>query len=108
MISLNQQEQVVAGIDPTPAEYRWKVKRGWIKVVVLGHRKGRVVDVRVGVEDKLNENEASREMVKIHHKRISKFFGDGGLDAKDNFRLLKELNIISAIKIDKNASDQAR
>lgn len=85
--------------------HKWKVQRGWIKVVVMGNRKGRVVDVRVGVEDELNENEASREMLKIHHKTISKFFGDGGLDAKENFHLIRELQIKSAIKIDKNASN---
>ena len=56
--------------------HKWKVQRGWIKVVVLGNKKGRVVDVMVGVEDELNENESSRAMLKIHHKTISKFLGD--------------------------------
>jgi len=87
--------------------HKWKVQRGWIKVVVLGNRKGRVVDVMVGVEDELNENESSREMLKIHHKTISKFLGDGGLDAKENFNLCRELKIIPIIKIDKNASNNA-
>lgn len=87
--------------------HKWKVQRGWIKVVVMGNRKGRVVDVMVGTEDELNENEATREMINLHHKNISKFFGDGGLDAKDNFHLLRELQIKSAIKIDKDASDNA-
>jgi len=87
--------------------HKWNVKRGWIKVVVLGNRKGRVVDVQVGEEDELNENESTREMVTLHHKTISKLYGDGGLDAKDNFRLLQELQIKSVIKIDKNASSNA-
>jgi len=87
--------------------HKWKVKRGWIKVVVLGNKKGRVVDVMVGVEDELNENESSRAMIKIHHKTISKFSGDGGLDAKENFNLCRELKIIPIIKIDKNASENA-
>lgn len=88
--------------------HKWKVQRGWIKVVILGNKKGRVVDVMVGVEDELNENESSRTMLKIHHKTISKFLGDGGLDAKENFNLCRELKITPIIKIDKNASDQAR
>ena len=87
---------------------KWKIRKGWIKVVVLGNKKGRVVDVIVGVENELNENESSRKMIKIHHKTISKFFGDGGLDAKDNFNLCRELKIKPIIKIDKNASDRAR
>lgn len=87
--------------------HKWKIQRGWIKVVVLGNKKGRVVDVMVGVEDELSENESSREMLKAHHKTISKFLGDGGLDAKENFNLCRELKIIPIIKIDKNASDNA-
>jgi hypothetical protein len=88
--------------------HKWRVQRGWIKVVVLGNKKGRVVDVMVGVEDELNENEASREMLQVHHKTLSKFYGDGGLDAKENFNLCRELKIKPVIKIDKNASDRAR
>jgi len=87
---------------------KWKIKRGWIKVVILGNRKGRVVDVRVGEEDELSENEAAREMLRIHNKSISKFYGDGWYDSKENFHLLNELQIKSAIKIDKSASDQSR
>ena len=87
--------------------HKWKVQRGWIKVVVLGNKKGRVVDVMVGVEDELNENESSRKMLKVHHKTISKFLGDGGLDAKENFNLCRELKITPIIKIDKNASNNA-
>ncbi len=51
---------------------------------------------------------SAREMITIHHKSISKFYGDGWYDAKANFHLLNELQIKSAIKIDKNASNQSR
>lgn len=47
-------------------------------------------------------------MIKVHHESISKFYGDGWYDSKANFYLLNELQIKSAIKIDKNASNQSR
>ena len=37
---------------------KWDVRKGWIKVVVLGDTKGRVVDIRVGNED-LDERKSS-------------------------------------------------
>ena len=35
---------------------KWKVRRGWIKVVTLANKRGKIIDVRVGIES-LNENE---------------------------------------------------
>ncbi|MDP2926358.1 MAG: IS5 family transposase [Nanoarchaeota archaeon] len=87
--------------------YKWKVQRGWIKVVILGNKKGKVIDVEVGMEE-LDENGSARLMLQRHHQSISKFLGDGWYDSKENFNFLRELKIKPVIKIDKNASDQAR
>jgi len=86
---------------------KWKVKRGWIKVVVMGDSKGNIVDVRVGNE-KLNEGSSSRDMVKKNKKKIKKLLGDGLHDCKEMFNLLGRLNIEPVIKIRKNASRKSR
>lgn len=86
---------------------KWKVKRGRIKVVILGDTKGNIVDIRIGNED-LNENSSGRGMVRNNHKFIDKFMGDGLYDAKENFKLLDHLGIRPVIKIRENASTKSR
>ncbi len=86
--------------------HKWKVQRGWIKVVVLGNKKGKIVDIMVGTEE-LDENESFRQMLCIHHKSISKALGDGWYDSKENFNLCKKLSIIPAFKIGENSSGKA-
>lgn len=85
---------------------KWKIRRGWIKVVTLANKRGKIIDVRVGIEN-LNENEAFREMLGIHHESIGKAFGDGTYDTIQNFNLCKRLNIEPIFKIRENASDNA-
>ena len=58
--------------------------------------------------EELDENSSARTMIYKHRKSISKFLGDGWYDSKENFNFLRELKIKPIIKIDKNASDQAR
>ena len=38
---------------------KWKIRRGWIKVTMLGNKKGKIIDVIVGTET-MNENLAFR------------------------------------------------
>lgn len=85
---------------------KWKVKRGWIKVVVMGDTKGNIVDVVIGDEN-LNEGKSSRSMVKEKGKKIKKLLGDGLYDAKEMFNLCGGLNIFPAIKIRKNSSGKS-
>ena len=82
---------------------KWQVRRGWIKVVVLGDVGGNVIDVEVGDEN-LDERVAGRTMVRKNKDRIVKLLGDGLHDDKDTFGLCEELGIETAIKIRKNAS----
>lgn len=81
---------------------KWAVRRGWVKVVILGDIKGNIVDIRVGNED-LNENKASRGMLRKNAKNIGKNLADGLHDCEDNFNLYDKLGIEPGIKIRKNA-----
>lgn len=81
---------------------KWKVRKGWIKVVVLGDSKGNIVDIRIGNED-LDERKSSRGMVRKHRKKIKKLLGDGLHDCEDTFDLCEKENIKTGIKIRENA-----
>jgi len=85
---------------------KWKIRRGWIKVVTLANKRGKIIDVRVGIES-LNENKAFREMLSIHHKSIGTSLGDGTYDTIENFDLCRRLGIEPIFKIRENASDNA-
>ena len=80
-----------------------KVRRGWIKVVIIGNKKGRVVDIRVGHE-KLDERKASRGMIRKNHKKIKKVDADGLHDCRDTFNVCEEFGIETGIKIREDAS----
>lgn len=82
---------------------KWKVKRGWIKVVALGDTKGRIIDVVVG-EETLNEQEVAQELLQKHATKISAVYLDGLHDTKKMFELCEKLNIKPIIKIRANAS----
>jgi hypothetical protein len=85
---------------------KWQIKRGWVKVVILGDTKGNIVDIRIGNED-LDENKASRGMLRKNAKNIKKNLGDGLYDVRNNFQLYNKLNIEPGLKIRKNASTKA-
>ena len=85
---------------------KWKVKRGWVKMVILGDKKGNIVDVRIGNE-KLDERKSARGMIR-KNKKIKKLLADGLHDDKKTFNLLERLGIEPVIKIRENASTKAR
>lgn len=86
--------------------HKWAIKRGWVKVVILGDTAGNIVDIRIGEED-TNENTTAQDMILVNSENILKFLGDGLYDTKENFRLLDQLGIEPVIKIRKNASENA-
>ena len=86
---------------------KWKVRRGWIKVVVMGDTKGNIVDIRIGNEN-LDENACGRGMLRDNYNTIEKYVGDGLHDTRDNFRLCNQLGVMPVIKIRENASTRAR
>ncbi len=89
---------------------KWKVKKGWIKVVIMGckNKEGKkyVIDIQVGTET-LNERRVARMMIKRNHNNIGKFDADGLHDCKETFNLCKEYDICTAIKIRKNAQTRS-
>ena len=89
---------------------KWKVKKGWIKVVIMGAKgkKGNyIIDISVGNEN-LNERKKAREMIKRHHDKIGKLDADGLHDCKATFNLCEKYKIPTAIKIRKNAQPKAK
>jgi len=82
---------------------KWKVRRGWIKVVIMGDISGDIVDIRIGSEN-LNERSASRGMIRKNKGCIDKVLMDGFHDCEDTFNLCKQENIEPAIKIRENAT----
>ena len=85
---------------------KWKIRRGWIKVTMLGNKNGKIIDVSVGIET-AKENSAFRRMLKIHHKSIGTTYGDGTYYTKANFELCRQLKINPVFKIREDASDNA-
>jgi hypothetical protein len=86
---------------------KWKVKKGWIKVVILGTPDGKVVDIRVGTEA-LDERASVRGMIKNNHNKINKIILDGLHDCRKTFDLCEKYKIETAIKIRKNAQTKAK
>jgi hypothetical protein len=81
---------------------KWKVRRGWIKVVIMGDTEGNIVDIRIGNED-LDERKSARGMLRKNKKHIKKALMDGLHDCEDTFDLCDEFDIEPGIKIRENA-----
>jgi hypothetical protein len=86
---------------------KWKTKKGWIKVVILGTPDGKIVDIRIGTET-LDERASVRGMIRNNHKKIKKVILDGWHDCRKTFDLCEQYNIETAIKIRKNAQTKAK
>ncbi len=90
---------------------QWKVKKGWIKVVIMGckNKKGKkyVIDIRVGNEN-LNERSATRGMIRKNHKYIRAFTGDGLHDNKDTFNLCEKYDIPTSIKMSDDCPEKTK
>ena len=90
---------------------KWKVKKGWIKVVIMGakNKKNRkyVIDIRVGNED-LDERAVARQMIRDNHKNIGKFDADGLHESEATFDLCEKYQIPTAIKLRENCSTKTK
>ncbi len=86
---------------------KWKVRRGWIKVVIMGTPEGKIVDIRVGNE-KLDERKAARGMLRNNNSKINKVIMDGLHDCKDTFNVCEKRKIDPVIKIRKNARTRSK
>ncbi len=84
---------------------KWKIRRGWIKVVIMGDTAGNIIDVRIGNED-LDERKSARGMIRKNKKNIKKALMDGLHDCEDTFDLCAKEKIEVGIKIRENASEK--
>jgi len=82
---------------------KWRVRRGWIKVVIMGDTQGDIVDVQVG-DETLDERAAARGMIRKHGGGIRKVLLDGLHDCQDTFTLCEHEGIDPGIKIRGNAT----
>lgn len=107
-------QNLITGVDGTGIKVsnrgewmreKWRVHRGWIKVVILGDTKGNIVDIRIGNED-LDERASGRGMLRKNKENINKVTMDGLHDCEDTFDLCRKLRIEPAIKIRENANEQ--
>lgn len=114
--SSHNNEQLVVGEDGSGIKVsnrgewmreQWKVRRGWIKVVIMGTPDGKIVDIRVGNE-KLDERAAVRGMLRSNKEKVKKAILDGYHDCRKTFDLCDQLGIEPVIKIRKGASTRAR
>ena len=106
-------DNLIVGIDGTGVKVsnrgewmrqKWKVRRGWIKVVIMGDTKGNIVDIRIGNED-LDERKSARGMLRKNKKNIKKALMDGLHDCEDTFDLCDKEGIEAGIKIRENACE---
>lgn len=86
---------------------KWKIKKGWIKVIILGTPDGKIVDIRVGTET-LDERASVRGLIRKNHRKIKKIILDGLHDCRKTFDLCEKYKIETAIKIRKNAQTKAK
>ncbi len=86
---------------------QWKVKKGWIKVVIIGckNKKGKkyTIDIRVGNEN-LDERASARGMVRKNKDNINVLFADGLHENEAMFDLCEKYKIPTAIKLRDNCS----
>lgn len=106
-------DNLVVGVDGTGNKVsnrgewmrqQWHIRRGWIKVVILGDINGNIVDVRVGNEN-LDERAAGRGLIRQNKKNIKKVLADGLHDCEATFDLLGKFDLEAGIKIRENASE---
>lgn len=90
---------------------QWKVKKGWIKVVIMGceNKKGKkyAIDIRVGNEN-LDERAAARGMVRKNKDNIDVLFADGLHENEAMFDLCDKHDIPTAIKLRDNCSTKTK
>ena len=90
---------------------QWKVKKGWIKVVIMGVKNSKgekyVIDIRVGNEN-LDERAAARGMVRKNHRSIGTLFADGLHENEAMFDLCGNHDIPTAIKLRDNCSTKTK
>lgn len=80
---------------------KWKVRRGWVKIVIMGTQEGDIVDVKVGNES-LNEKTKARTLIRTYKPKTVLL--DALHDANETFDLCEDLNVNIFCPVRKNSS----
>lgn len=80
--------------------HKWAVKKGWVKVVLMGTITGDVIDVIVG-DETLDERKSARELLKKHQPKQALL--DGLHDVKETYNLCEKQGITLTVPARKNA-----
>jgi len=91
--------------------HKWKTRKGWIKVhIAVDTRTKKLLALEV-TDEQVGDRKMLKplvEQVKDRGGKISRVYGDGGYDSKENFNYLAGNGIEPVIKTRKDASTKAR
>ena len=91
--------------------HKWKTRKGWIKVHIAVDVKTKKLLALEITDERTGDGKMLKplvERVKDRGGKISKVYGDGGYDSRENFNYLADNDIEPVIKTRKDASTQAR
>jgi len=116
----NLGEDLIIAIDSTGMKvtnrgewirHKWKTRKGWIKVhIAVDVKTKKLLALRV-TDERTGDGKMLKplvEQVKRRGGKISRVYGDGGYDSRENFNYLAGKGIEPVIKTRKNASTKAR
>ena len=119
-LSSNLGEDLVVAIDSSGMKItnrgewirdKWKTRKGWIKVHIAIDVKTRKLLALKITDERTGDGKMLKplvEQIKGRGGEITKVYGDGGYDSRENFNYLAGNGIEPVIKIRKNASTKAR
>ncbi len=91
--------------------HKWKTRKGWIKVhIAVDTRTKKLLALEV-TDEQVGDRKMLKplvEQVKDRGGKITRVYGDGGYDSKENFNYLAGNGIEPVIKTRKDASTKAR
>ena len=71
--------------------HKWKIKRGWVKVVLAGNTEGDIIDLEIGDEN-FDERVSARRLIKKHMPREALL--DGLHDTYDTYELCEKQGVL--------------
>ncbi|MFT4311099.1 MAG: IS5 family transposase [Candidatus Woesearchaeota archaeon] len=84
---------------------KWKIKRGWVKVVVMGNKRGEVIDVVVG-DECLDERKAALKLITKNKDLCETILLDGLHDTKKAYEVCSSLGKKIVVPARKNANSR--
>ncbi|CAD7770360.1 Transposase DDE domain protein [Candidatus Methanoperedenaceae archaeon GB50] len=119
-LSSNLGEDLVVAIDSSGMKitnrgewirHKWKTRKGWIKAHIAIDVKTRKLLALKITDERTGDGKMLKPLVKQIKGRggeISRVYGDGGYDSRENFNYLAENNVEPVIKIRSNSSTKSR